>query len=145
MTQDAAESTHIHIAFSYEDSKEDSSSGIMKRPLVAANTRCSTNNASLLEPEEQTWLVQDKQERKGLVVWKAFLVGAVFGFVVQGMAFCHLLCHHQDCLGPKSHLIFRFLLEQPGLVLDIGWIESNHFVYPDEISVHAQKVGQGCR
>jgi hypothetical protein len=58
----------------------------MMRPLITTTT--PSNNASILDAEEQTRLEQDKQQRSEGLVWKnAFLLGSVFGFVLQGLVF----------------------------------------------------------
>jgi hypothetical protein len=70
---------HLHIASCYEGS-EDSSSEIMKRPLIT--TAWSSSNASA---EEQTRLVEKdkRQGKEGSLAWRAFLLGGV----LQVMAF----------------------------------------------------------
>jgi len=56
------------------------------RPLIATAATTPSSSASNLEAEDQNWLEQDGQQRRKGLVWKAFLLGSVFGFVLQGAA-----------------------------------------------------------
>ena len=77
-------SSHLHIASCYKNS-EDSSTGIMMRPLITTTT--PNNNVSKLDAEEQTRLEQVKQHRSKGLVWNAFLLGSVLGAVLRGLVF----------------------------------------------------------
>jgi hypothetical protein len=102
MVRDTA-SSHLHIVSCYEDSSEDSSIEIMKRPLITSTTPRSNN--VFLKAEEQTRLENEKEHGGKGLVWKVFLLGCVSGSALQVVVFatCHGMFKMWGAGCPMSH------------------------------------------
>ena len=112
----------------------------MMRPVIIATT--PSNNASILDAEEQTWLDQDKQQRSKGLTWNAFLLGSVHGSVLQGGVFA---TYYSILKIWDQHLTFTSFLS---LTLDIGvpisiWLTFFYFITSRSESLYLRRVRRG--